>query len=516
MAVMNRDYAGVLASALLLAFLPDAQAIPPNLPPDLTLKVAGSTIQDNNLVKVLENLCLSGTLDTFKDADPKGKSTYWKAFYCQIDSSKVPGLTLLNPKLLVLKRNRSGTITGVYPLMEPNKGINFMGVANDLQAGQQCIETLPGSRSWACRTGQPGDLFKAIPDMGVLDTDPQVYRGANYNPLIDDVTFSQPSPSAIAAQLNIQNAGGVLENTPVTLGLRNALQEAAIAQGRMDPVCLTDAALRETADCMPSLSKALIASLFAGRVSRWSDIQVQYTPSGSSTLSSKPLTDFNKGSISTDLVHICRRNVGASTQAALNSYFLNTPCASAGTLPVEISNPAFGPVVLAPTQVTATEYCLADLNDGSNNGALNAPGTKAWAISMLTTERNTKLSLNYRFIKIDGAAPTPEEVAAGRYQFFVEGAWVWRKVDPKPSGDLLALIRRITADATTPSLFGRLNADIAHPWGTGTFIATSGQDYQPGVSFDPNAPVTAYTHAPDGSLDNCIAPQVRSDMRLQY
>ena len=215
-------------------------------------------------------------------------------------------------------------------------------------------------------------------------------------------------------------------------------------------------------------------------------------------------------------MHICRRNVGASTQAALNSYFLNTPCASAGTLPVEISNPAFAPVVLAPTQVTATEYCLADLNDGSNNGALNAPGTKAWAISMMTTERNTKLSLNYRFIKIDGAAPTPEEVAAGRYQFFVEGAWVWRKVDPKPSGDLLVLIRRITADATTPSLFGRLNADIAHPWGTGTFIATSGQDYQPGVSFDPNAPVTAYTHAPDGSLDNCIAPQVRSDMRLQY
>ena len=512
-------HSSLLRSLVLLPslfFLSEAMAIPPNIPPDLTLRLAGSTIQDNNLVKVLENLCLSGTLDQFKDADPKGKGSYWKAFSCQIDSGKVPGLTLLNPKLLVLKRNRSGTITGVYPLMEPTKAINFMGVANNPEGAQQCAETAAGSRSWTCRIDRPGDLFKAVPDMGVLDTDPQVYRGANYNPLIDDVTFSQPSPSAIAAQLSIRNSGGVIENTPVTLGLRNALQEAEVAQGRVDPVCLTDAGLRETADCMPSLSKALIASLMAGRVSRWSDIQVQYTPSGSSTPTSKPLTDFNKGSISTDLVHICRRNVGASTQAALNSYFLNTPCASTGSLPVEISNPVFGPVVVAPAQVTAAEYCLADFNDGSNNGALNASGTKAWAISMLTTERNTKLSLNYRYIKIDGAAPTPEEVAAGRYQYFVESAWVWRKLDPKPTGDALVLIERITSDATTPTLFGQLNAVITHPWGTGTFIATSGQDYSPDANFDPKAPVTAYTHAPDGSLDNCIAPQVRSGTRLQY
>jgi len=104
----------------------------------------------------------------------------------------VPGLTLLNPRLLVLKRNRSGTITGVYPLMEPNKGIDFMGVANDPQGTQQCTETASGSRSWTCRIDRPGDVFKAVPDMGVLDTDPQVYRGPNYNPLIDGVAFSQP------------------------------------------------------------------------------------------------------------------------------------------------------------------------------------------------------------------------------------------------------------------------------------------------------------------------------------
>lgn len=38
-----------------LFFLSEAMAIPPNIPPDLTLRLAGSTIQDNNLVKVLEN-----------------------------------------------------------------------------------------------------------------------------------------------------------------------------------------------------------------------------------------------------------------------------------------------------------------------------------------------------------------------------------------------------------------------------------------------------------------------------
>jgi hypothetical protein len=267
---------------------------------------------------------------------------------------------------------------------------------------------------------------------------------------------------------------------------------------------------------MPSLSKAFLTSVFAGRIAKWSDVRVDYPANSGSAMVSKPLTEFNSSSLTTDLVHICRRNLGASTQAAINAYFLNHPCAATGSLPVEISNPVSGPVVVAPTQVTAEEICLADFNDGSNLGALNPTSSKAWAIGMLTSERNTKLERNYRYIKINGAAPTLEEVAAGRYDYYSEAAYVWRRKDPQPTGDALTLVRKIATDATTPTLFAQLNAAIAHPWGQGSYIAVSSQGYSPSAPFDPNAPVTAYTHAPDGSLDNCILPQAKSGLPAQF
>lgn len=488
---------------------PAGLALTPGTPADITLHVAGSTIQDNNLVKVLGMICQPGTLDQFRDADPVGKGTYWRAFFCQIDATKVPGLTLTNPRLLILKRNRSGAITGVYPLLETGKGVNFMGIDHRQDGTPQCTQTAAGA-TWSCRTDRPGDVFPATPDLGVLDTDPQAFRGPNYNPTIDGVRFNLPTPAAIADQLQVMNAGGVLQNTPVTLGLRDALQEAQVAQGRLDPACLTDSERREGIDCMPSLSKSLLASLFAGRIARWSDVQVDVTASGASSPSAKPLTDFNKASLTSDLVHICRRNLGASTQAAVNAYFLNTPCAATGSLPVDISNPVSGPVVVSPPQVTAEEICLADFNDGTNLGTFNPAVNRAWAVGMLTTERNTNLQLNYRYIRIDGAAPTLEEVAAGRYAYFTEAAYVWRKQDPQPTGDTLTLIRKLATEATTPTQFAQLNSTIAHRWGQGSFIATSGQGYTPAAPFNANYPVTAYTHAPDGGLDNCIPPQTRA------
>ncbi|MDF9392098.1 MULTISPECIES: hypothetical protein [Methylococcus] len=495
-----------LLSGSLCIFSGPVPALQPAESPDITIRIAGSTIQDNNFKKVLDKLCKPATLDVYKDADATGKGTYWKAFFCQIDSSQVPGLNFKDPKVLLLKRNRSGAITGIYPLLEPEKTINFMGINNSPRGEAQC--TPSGSQSWTCRTDRPGDVFKALPDMGVSDIDPQIFRDINFNAKIDDTSFNPPTPAAVAATLTVKNAGAVLQNTPVSKNLRDALQEAQVAQGKLDAQCLTDATLRETESCMPSLSKGFLTSLFAGHIGKWSDVKVEFTASGSSGPTSRPLTDFNSGSFSTPLVHICRRNKGASTQAAINAYFLNNPCAATGSVPVEVSNPVSGPVVIAPTQVTMEEYCLADFNDGTNNGTYNPNSVKAWAVGMLTTERNGDLALGYRYIKIDGAAPTVEEVAAGHYQYFSEAAYVWRRNAPAPTGDTLTLIQKLATDATTPSMFGQLNTAITQPWGKGSFIAVSAQGYPVTHPFDPNSPVTAYTHAPAGSLDNCIYPQV--------
>ena len=478
-----------------LAGTAEAAPLTPSVIPDITLKIAGSTIQDNNIDKVLkgphgnDGFCLSGTLSTYKDADIGGQGTFWRAWFCQLDNNTLQGLGQVNPKLLILKRNRSGAVTGVYPLLEPTKKIQFMSISNP----GQCTLTSGSTTAYSCRTSQVGDLFPDSPDAGMLDVDPGLLRDSNFSATIDDQTYNEPDPTVVADTLTVINAGAVIQNTPVSKNLRDALQAAQIAQGTMASSCLK----KETLDCMPSLSKATLSDLFAGNIAMWTQVLIDV--GGKST----PLTQFAQSPLTTDLVHLCRRNLGASTQAAANAYFLNNPCTADAKVPVNLSNPAAGPVVLAPSQVSLEETCLDNLS-GGRRGVFNPSGDTAFAVGMLTTERNLTLSLDYRYIKIDGFAPTVQEVYNGNYPYFTEGSYVFRKRAPKPTGDLLTVFNRLASDASSPQIFGALNASINQTFGTGTYIATTGQGYSSPTVFDPVNPSTAYTHQPRGSLlDNC-------------
>ena len=495
---MRFELRAMVLFGVALAGITEAAPLTPSDLPDITLKIAGSTIQDNNIDKVLkgpngnDGLCISGTLSTYKDADIGGQGTFWRAWFCQLDNNRLQGLGQVNPKLLVLKRNRSGAVTGLYPLLEPNKKIQFMGITNSISPGQ-CTLTSGSTTAYTCRTSQVGDLFPDIPDAGMLDVDPGLLRDSNFSASIDDQTYREPDPTIVAATLNVINAGAVIQNTPVSKNLRDALQAAQIAQGTIASSCLK----KETLDCMPSLSKATLSDLFAGNIAKWTEVLIDV--GGKST----PLTEFAQSPLTTDLVHLCRRNLGASTQAAVNAYFLNNPCTPGARVPVNISNPTIGPVVLAPSQVSLEEICLDNLS-GGRSGVFNPKGNTAFAVGMLTTERNLTLSLDYRYIKIDGFAPTVQEVYNGNYPYFTEGSYVFRKRAPKPSGDLLTVLNRIANDASSPQVFGALNASINQTFGTGTYIATTGQGYPSPTVFDPLNPLTAYTHQPRGSLlDNC-------------
>jgi hypothetical protein len=484
-----------------------SSALPPSIPPDLTLTVAGSTIQDNYLLKYLGQVCKPDTLDTYRDNDVVGGGTYYKAFYCAIDSNKLSGLQLQDPKVLILKRNRNGAITGVYPLLEPDKKISMMGIQNNVRSvgvtNPQCTETTPGSRNWNCRTDRSGDLIQVTPDLGVSDIDPQIFRGVNYMPTLDGQIFNEPTPAQVASTLKISSSGALVQGIIVSKNLRDALQSAQIVQNRLAPDCQG----QDSEPCMPSLSKTRIASLFAGRIRRWSDLLIEYTPTDSTQAVAVSLTRY-QGPGDTK-VYLCRRNKGASTQAALNAYFLNNPCSSATSLtPVEISNPLAGPIVMTATQVTMEEDCVADFNDGTNNSKLNSTLTQGWAIGMMTTERNTGLGKNYRFIKIDDTTPTLQSVANGRYAYFSEATYHWRKLDPQPKGDLLTLIQKIATNASSPAIMASLNAGINQPWGQGTFIAVTAQGYPASLPFNPLNPVTPYTHSLRGGIDNCRLPQL--------
>jgi hypothetical protein len=336
--------------------------------------------------------------------------------------------------------------------------------------------------------------------------DPYGFNGPNYTPTIDGVTFAEPTSGQVLNTLMVRNSGGIIQNVPVSLGLRNALQDAQIQQGKLDADCLGN----ETERCMPNLSKGLIASLFLGKIAKWSDVKVTHT--GANGTVSEPLTSFG-AALADQKVYLCRRNKGASMQVAFNAYFLDTPCSGKGSIPPESpGNPLSGPVILTPTQVTTTEQCLDDLDRGANAGGNNPGLAQAWVISMLTTERNANLALNYRYIKIDGYAPTLEEVAAGHYLYYSGATYHWRKVAPMPTGAKLRMIQVLSANANAPDILATINAKVDQPWNPGpegAFIAESVQGYAVSHPFDPANPVTPYTHAPKGkTVSMCRIPQV--------
>ncbi|MDD1650184.1 MAG: hypothetical protein LUO80_07290 [Methylococcaceae bacterium] len=472
-------------------------ALAPNVTPDIEIWMSGATAQDGNIGQLFQELCKPGTLDTFRDG-VTGTTTgaAHSAYFCNLDTAKVTGLSQTEPKVLFHKTSssREGSVTvggsgiGVNPVLLKQQ-VDAMVISNG-----NCQAPANGESFYRCRINQPGDTIRQVPDAGVSDVNPELFVGPNTPANTAPVDAAQ-----VARLLEVKSGGTLVFNTPVTLDLRNTLQKAQIFTGQLAADCEG----QETEACMPSLSKNQLAALFAGSIGKWDTIKVV-----SKDGVSRPLTDF--GSPGDNKVHICRRVDGSGTQASLNAKILNAPCTPGAKNPAATSNDAAGPIVRLNPGSGDVDRCLDDHDKGANSGGLNPTNTKAWAIGIQTTERNTKNTLQYRYIKHDGQAPTIENAAAGRYGFAVEVTYQWLK-SGGPTGDKAKIINKIATDAGKPSIIANNNKAFAYSWGQGGYLAVSASGHpvsENGV-LDVNAPVTPYTHAPDGLLlDNCRVPVI--------
>lgn len=468
-----------------------AGALEPGVSPDIEIFVSGASAQDGNVRQLFEELCVDGTRDEYLDnSNQSSPGAAHAAIFCTLDSSKVTGLSINNPKVLFHKRSAGGSAQGVNPVLD-EQTIDAMVINNG-----NCAKE--GSDSfYRCRISQAGDLVKKVSDAGVSDVNPELFRGVN------TPDGSAPvNPLKVSQRMEVSSGGALVFNTPVTKALRDALQRAQIDMGTLEADCEG----QDTERCMPSLRKQQVASLFTGNIGKWSAIKV-VDKQGAST----PLTDYANGSITDDKVHLCRRVNGSGTQAQFNSNFLSNPCTESALSPSSTSNPLAGPVVILNSGSGNVDTCLADFNDGTNNSGANAAGTKAWAIGVQSTERNADIKRNYRFIKIDGVAPTLANTASGNYMDWAEVTYQWRKPAYNgPTGDKLKIIEKIASDAGKPSIIAKNNAKYVHPFGAGGYLAvtTSGHTAPENGIFDANNPVTPYTHAPGLSLDNCRVPVI--------
>jgi hypothetical protein len=445
----------------------------------LDLFVAGSSAQDSTLQRLFRLICEPDTLDVYQ-ADGV------RLLFCRARSGAgaLPGI---NPgqKIALHKSSVTGSGGGVGPLIQ-RTSVNFLNVADvRAQLDQRCpldkrIEharegVLIGYKEYVCTNPTPD---REIPDAGISDVEPRFFLDAYHL-----------APDAIN-ELSVHNANAFIFGVPVTLNLRDALQAARFP--KEDPCNPANPRYAESIEvsrgllvkrgesegCMPSLSRAQVAGIFAGVITDWGEL---VNPRGYALASKnvqtrvitsppgvRPPTD--------DRVYVCRRVNTSGTQAAYEMFFLNQRC-TAGIPPFVES----GTNVFEGSITGDVVSCLNQL-DARN----------VWGIGILTTESVESMKDDrWRFIKMDGVAPTLLNTFNGRWPFFVEQSYQWRneRSEQPLQGLKLALMAQIGLQLGNPLIIRDLNQGFRHAWGSAGLMALGGADRAQPSRPSPGRPV---------------------------
>ncbi|BBL60601.1 hypothetical protein [Methylomonas koyamae] len=526
----------LIALGLALAATGSAWALTPaDGAPQLSLYIPGSQSNDPAFGFMINNttpanaLCLNdpnptGTGTTThvyfhtKGANSAATNDEYSAIYCYTDSTKIPGLTggvaPNNKTRLWISRRRLGASfvgldaaangTKLTYLKDPTTAVctAFNGSYSSGGASYQW--------NYSCTTATSGISATAA----TSDVTPDAFRG------VDNVTPGKTDIDASTLD-NRFALGGHIIGTPVTLKLRNALQYAQVQNGTLPASCTVG---NETPACVPSLSKEILVSIFSGQLYDWSTLKVK-AAGAEKTLPEVVADGVTAGvaGLSNPLdtaVHVCRRENGAGQQVALLSNILKSPCL--GDSSPKLAEPGGFADIQYATSLGAVDRCLGDYNNGTNGWfgtsnpapfpnppATGVPHGNQWAIGIQTTERNASNSASYRFIKIDGALPTGEQVFLGHYPLVGEYALSWKN---NVTANQDAALNALAIYSGLPSTIAARNSDLSnHSWGQAGYIALSANGHMPPATWDPANPVTPYTRALNGTPDACAIPVVNPD-----
>ena len=463
----------LLVSQAAFAYKPDVTT------PDLEVRLSGASATANAIAKlVAEQLCVqNANLDTFS-------GTNQKAVFCDM-SAATAGVSG-DLKVLVRKSAQGGSGTGVKPVCEaPTGGLVTFATFTTAGATPSCTESAPGSHVWNCAGFATTDL---VPDAGTSDVKPQEVLSGASNGCGADVYPSYETVFGIV----------------VSKQLRNALQEVQNLSVGTD-----DAAN------MPSLSTGLVSAIMAGRVKKWSDVQINgvalTTAVGAGTAN-------GYGALSgADRVTICRRTDTSGTIASQSIRLLQRNCV-AGALPVASSNVVGadinGPVI--PAGQSGSDVLEQCLNSFSTTSAYAGRNGSKWAIGHDATDRTyigaPTGQTEWRFVRLNGVLPTFENVANGSYKFSVSSTIQWNAAY-LTNTDKLAIVTSLKDSAATPAALGAVR--VAQDWGSGGVMALGDNGavvaYDAAGKYDDSLPATTLTHNPSGTnFSNCIDPSLPS------
>lgn len=284
-------------------------------------------------------------------------------------------------------------------------------------------------------------------------------------------------------------------------GIRDAYEDLLTDSGEPSNSANAPAARHmrgDTQACMPILSRDEVRSLLARDLTSGNNIWAG--PNAADTLTSRSLGKDYAGA--GGLINLCRRNNGSGVHAVTSMHFLSTNCGSgsvnmpAGTC----SNAALCPVNSSES-ANGVEACL------NTHAASNV-----WAIGYQSTEKNADLRANYRFIKIDGVAPTLAQTLDGNNGNFAELVAVRRSnvndVVNAPGAAAAAngVWSTVVTQLSTATNVGNIDAlpIVKQPFGPAGYAARGTPSFPPSAT----APINPLSHVrPGTSVQNtCAGP----------
>jgi hypothetical protein len=487
-----RPFAKRLGVAILATSLaPAAYALGAGETPEIELYISGSTAQDEVLENLMHlnagiqgapNVCEPGTLDVYRGVIA---GTGKRVYYCRT-SGNIPGVAA--GRRLAVHKSSGGSGEGVGPVSarEPVAYLDLKA----LSATPSCkdgvdaraVGDLAAFRDHTACNGTTGRLL--VPRAGLSDVEPRLMGG-------------------VAAPLHVRPQNQIVWGLPVTKNLRNALQAV---QGLVASSVPHDDPLRDSEDKMPTLTRVQLAGIFAGKLTSWSqfyDADGVGLPLSKKVAEKRPANPDAAGSSpgayrpdpsTGDPIYVCRRIATSGTQVSYETHYLRNRCV-ANTTPFVLPNDGSdvnngGDVEKLIRTATPAGTVFAGVGTSDVVRCLDAHEEfNRWAVGMFSTEtKGNNGNAEFRYVKVDGYAPTLLNAHQGRWSHVSEQSIQWLETfEPSmPSTDEGRVLSFVATNLGLPRVLRGLNTGFVHPFGQGGYLAPLTSGFLP-----PRPPVTA-------------------------
>jgi len=489
---MRFEIKAIAAAVALCGAGPSAHALDPTVTPidcagaTACIYMSGSSAVDNVVANTIARGVAAGgagnnTCDQWLDGKLGSTTQTTELIYCSLNAGTFFSTNLGAGKtsIAVWKFSAGGSANGVTPVYTSTP-LNFQLTYTSCAAPVAKCGTVLNEAFTSHTCAPSGAVTPTVPYIGVSDEEPRVFG------------FGTSAPAGFRFDAFNQVVFGIAASKYA----RDSLQKAQLcAPGTVGNLPATCAVGDDTDECQPSISHAAVSGIMQGKITRWDSMSNACGAAFSQTIPAA-----GGAANPSQTIFFARRSNGSGTQRISNINFTSqgectnvlnfAPTPLAGTpsaTPASCSGAAPNPV--SPTgagrifQMNSSED-LVECTDDFNT--LNFG-----SIAILSTEYQPAvggLPSGFRFLKLDGNAPSLVNAAKGRYIYVSEPTMQSKDTATNPYADPVvapfrdALLAALASTANSVDSNTCNNTGSPEPWWGGTLIPQTAASTPPAAN----------------------------------